>query len=229
MYTLHGVPDWGSQVVHMALAEMGVPFRFVAHDPKAGALAAPSFRALNPHGKVPVLETPDGTIHETAAILLYLVDRHCIIGPRAGEADRARFLIWLVFIANQLHPTVMTLIHPEDVAGEALMRPVAEASALRIRAQLAHLEALAAEGGPWWMGAGQPSAVSLFTLMLMRWAAGYPAYADLAIGAAAFPALERLARAIEARPVIARVLAAEGVEPTAFSAPRGRTGAQDAG
>ena len=30
MYTLHGVPDWGSQVIRMALAETGVPFRFVA-------------------------------------------------------------------------------------------------------------------------------------------------------------------------------------------------------
>jgi glutathione S-transferase len=221
MYTLHGVPDWGSQVIHMALAEMGVAFRFVAHDPKAGALAAPSFRALNPHGKVPVLETPDGPVYETAAILLYLVDQHGIIGPRAGEADRARFLIWLVFIANQLHPTVMTLIHPEDVAGEAVMRPVADAPALRARAQLAHLEALAAEGGPWWMGAAQPSAVSLFALMLMRWAAAFSAFPDHAIGTPDFPALGRLARAIEARPAIAAVLAAEGVEATAFSAPRG--------
>lgn len=220
MYTLHGVPDWGSQVIHMALAEMGVPFRFVAHDPKAGALAAPSFRALNPHGKVPVLETPDGPVYETAAILLYLVDRHGIIGPRAGEADRARFLIWLVFIANQLHPTVMTLIHPERVAGDAHARAVAEGATAQVRAQLAQLEGLAAEGGPWWMGAARPSAVSLFALMLMRWAAAFPAFPDLAVPAAEFPALERLARAIEARPAVAAVLAAEGVEATAFSAPR---------
>jgi glutathione S-transferase len=222
MYTLHGVPDWGSQVIHMALAETGAPFRFVAHDPKAGGLKTPGFLALNPHGKVPVLETAEGPVFETAAILLALIDAHGVIGPKAGEADRARFLIWLVFIANQLHPTVMTLIHPEEVAGEALMRPVAEAAATRARAQFARLEALAGEGGPWWMDAAQPSAVSLFTLMLMRWAAGYPAFPDLAIGAAEFPALGRLARGIEARPAIARVLAAEGVEPTAFSAPDGR-------
>ena len=221
MYTLHGVPDWGSQVIRMALAETGVPFRFVAHDPQAGGLKTPGFLALNPHGKVPVLETPEGPVFETAAILLALIDAHGIIGPKAGEDGRARFLIWLVFVANQLHPAVMTLIHPERLAGADHARAVAEGAAAQVRAGLAHLEALAgAEGGPWWMGAAQPSAISLFALMLMRWAAAFPAYPDLAVPAADFPALARLARAIEARPAIAAVLAAEGVEPTAFSAPR---------
>eukprot|EP01031_Cornospumella_fuschlensis_P006612 gene6612-8222_t len=72
MYVLHGVHDWGSQVIHMVLAELWVPFRFNALDFQAGDFDAPSFRALNPFGRVPVLETPDGPIFETAAILLYL-------------------------------------------------------------------------------------------------------------------------------------------------------------
>ena len=94
MYVLHGVHDWGSQVIHMVLAELGVPFRFNALDFQAGDFDAPSFRALNPFGRVPVLETPDGPIFETAAILLYLSERHSGLAPRSDASDRAQFLIW---------------------------------------------------------------------------------------------------------------------------------------
>ncbi|MBM3613589.1 MAG: hypothetical protein FJX19_11615 [Alphaproteobacteria bacterium] len=52
------------------------------------------------------------------------------------------------------------------------------------------------------------------------WAPTFSAFPDLAVPVAAYRALARLAGAIEARPAVAAVLAAEGVEATAFSAPR---------
>lgn len=218
MYVLHGVADWGSQVVHMALAELGVPFRFQALDHGAGDFDAPAFRAMNPFGRVPVLETPDGPMFETAAILLYLDERHGGLAPRERGADRAKFLIWFIFVTNSLHPTAMTLLHPERPAGEAHQRDVARVAHGALRDQLAALDRVAAEG-VWWLSPDRPSILSLYVVMLMRWIKAFPAYADHAIAAQAFPALYRMAQGLELRPAIRAVLEAEGLAGPVFSDP----------
>ena len=43
MYTLHGIPDWGSQVIRLALEELGVDYMFHEVDWQAGGLQRPSF------------------------------------------------------------------------------------------------------------------------------------------------------------------------------------------
>jgi glutathione S-transferase len=62
MYRLHGVLDWGSQVIRLTLAELALSFDFHQIDVAAGGLTSPDLLALNPFGRVPVLETPDGPI-----------------------------------------------------------------------------------------------------------------------------------------------------------------------
>jgi glutathione S-transferase len=218
MYVLHGVHDWGSQVIHMALAELGVPFRFNALDFGAGDFDAPSFRALNPFGRVPVLETPDGPIFETAAILLYLSEHHDGLAPHSDASDRAQFLIWFIFVTNGLHPAAMLLLHPERPAGEAPQRAVAEATYDLLRSQLAELDGVA-RTGPWWLSPDRPSILSLYIVMLLRWIKAFPAYADHSIASADFPALHAMAKGLEARPAIRAVLTAEGISGPAFSDP----------
>lgn len=218
MYVLHGINDWGSQVIHMALAELGVSYRFNTVDYQAGDLAAPAFRALNPFGRVPVLETPDGPIFETAAILLYLSECHAALAPAPGTPDRAPFLIWFVFVTNSLHPTSMTLLHPERPAGDAVQRVIAEATHAALRGQLAQLDRIA-QNAPWWLSPDKPSILSLYIIMLLRWIKAFPAYADHSIASADFPALHAIAKAHEARPAIRHVLTAEGLSGPAFSDP----------
>lgn len=218
MYVLHGVHDWGSQVIHMALAELGVPFRFNALDFQSGDLDAPSFRALNPFGRVPVLETPDGAIFETAAILLYLDERHGGLAPKVEDPDRAKFLIWFTFVTNGLHPAAMTLLHPERPGGEAAQRAVADETHGLLLGQLAALEAVAATG-PWWLSPDRPSILSLYVVMLLRWIKAFPAYADHSIASQDYPALHRMAKGIETRPAVQQVLAAEGLSGPVFSNP----------
>ncbi len=59
-------------------------------DALGGELKTPAFRALNPFGKMPVLESKEGPIYESTSILEYLEER----GPRrllpAGQERRAR-------------------------------------------------------------------------------------------------------------------------------------------
>ncbi len=214
MYRLHGVYDWGSLVIHMALEEIGAPFEFVLLDPEQGDLTRPSYLALNPFGLVPVLETPDGPLFETAAILLYLADRHGALAPAPSAPDRGAFLVWLAVVCQQLHPAVLQLIHPERLLGDAAQRAVADATHRRLMDICAKLEARAQQGD-WWFSAARPSAppsiLSLYIAMLLRWAQALPPYREHVLSLADFPALQAIARALETRAPIARVLAREGL------------------
>lgn len=218
MYTLHGVADWGSQVIHLALAELGHPFTFKALDRDAGDFTTPAFRALNPFARVPVLETPDGPIFETLAILLYLSEKHSALAPAPGTPGRPAFLIALTLITNSVHPGAMALLHPERPGGEAASEAVSEATHTRLRQELAYLNSLAAagQGG---LSADQPTIAGFYLAMLMRWMAAFPVYPQHAIAAKDYPALDALLSGLEKRPAVAAVLKAEGLPPDAFSAP----------
>jgi glutathione S-transferase len=218
MYVLHGVPDWGSQVVHMALAELGVPFRFNVVDSAAGGLTTPAYLALNPFARVPTLETPTGPVFETGAILLVLSERHGALAPPPGAPDRGAFLTWFTFVLNSLHPAAMTQLHPEQVAGAAVQRAVADANHAALLCHLAALEKVAATG-VWWLSPDHPSITSLYVAMLLRWIKAFPAYAAHAIAARDYPALHAMARGLQARPALRAVLAAEGLTGPALSDP----------
>ena len=72
MLKLYGFPVSNyANMVQLALLEKGVPFEYVLAIPDQSA----AFLAKSPRGKVPVLETPQGFINETSAILDYLEDR----------------------------------------------------------------------------------------------------------------------------------------------------------
>jgi glutathione S-transferase len=57
-------------IVRAALLEKGLPFEFVATRSSQDA----AFRELSPLGKIPVLDTGEGSLTETVAILDYLDD-----------------------------------------------------------------------------------------------------------------------------------------------------------
>ena len=70
---LHGYPVSNYfNIARAALIEKGLDFEVVI----ARAAQDEAFLAMNPMGKIPVLETPDGWIAETVAILEYLDDRY---------------------------------------------------------------------------------------------------------------------------------------------------------
>lgn len=219
MYVLHHVPDWASLAVNMTLAEMGQPYRIHTVDTRSGALQRPEYLALHPFGKIPVLETPDGPVFETAAILLWLADRHGMMAPAPSAPERGEFLSWLVFLSNTLHPGVMELLHPERAAGVGLARTVAETAHSRLIDQLEVLEAVIVTEQPAW--ASEVTIISYYLAMLLRWIVVYPAHPDLAIPSARFPALHAIARAMETRPAALRAARAEGLSGAFFSNPEG--------
>ncbi|MCB1329029.1 MAG: glutathione S-transferase N-terminal domain-containing protein, partial [Maritimibacter sp.] len=72
MLCLHYAPDNASLIIRIALEELGLPYETRLVDRQAEAQKSPAYLALNPQGLIPVLETPEGPIFETAAILLWL-------------------------------------------------------------------------------------------------------------------------------------------------------------
>jgi maleylpyruvate isomerase len=88
---LHGY--WRSTAsyrVRIALALKGVAFEQSPHDLRLGAQRDARFLALAPHGLVPVLETEDGPVTQSLAILEWLEERFPVPallpvqpGPRA--------------------------------------------------------------------------------------------------------------------------------------------------
>lgn len=219
MYRLHGIPDWGSQVIRMALEELGVPYEFRELDFDAGDLSSPDYLALNPFGRLPVLETIDGGLFETGAILHYLSEKHHALAPAVGDSDRARFLVWFTFVVNQLHPTVMTLVHPERPGGDEVSAKISAVTRTELQRQLAALDTEAAKGD-WWLSAARPSILSLYVLMLLRWAACFAAHPADAVGVRAYPALFALAKGMERGRAVQRVMAEEGLSGAAFSDPQ---------
>lgn len=221
MYRLHGLNDWGSLAVHMALEEIGAPFEFVTLNVEAGDLARPEYLAMNPFGLLPVLETPQGPLFETTAILLYLADHHRALAPALDAPERGAFLVWLSVVCQQLHPNVMQLIHPYRLLGETHQREVSQATYARLCDICARLNDRAALGD-WWLSGTRPSIVTFYAAMLLRWAQMLPKYRDNCLQLGDFPALLTMAQQLEAHAPTARVLQREGLflmGPNPLSAP----------
>lgn len=219
MYVLHQIDDWASLIIRLALEEMALPYTLHRHDFDTGSLDDPAFRALNPQGLIPVLETPDGPIFETTAILLWLADRHGLMAPAPQAPERAAFLSWLLFVSNALHSTVMAQIHPERLAGEAAGPVACQAALTRLHGQCTLLEAILGKA-PTWLNTDAPSILSPYIAVLLRWAQVLAADPACNLDLGAYPVLRDHLEKLEARPAFLRVSQAEALGPTPFSNPQ---------
>ena len=103
-----------------SLKELDADFEFVSVNLLAGEHQRPDFLALNPAGKLPVLIDGDLVLTESAAIVLYLVEKYREKGllPTDLEA-RAQVYRWLMFAVTELEQplwriTKHSMLYPED-------------------------------------------------------------------------------------------------------------------
>lgn len=216
--TLYHCPDWASQIVRLALDEIGQPYQIRPMDWDAGDFNAPGFRAANPQGLIPALETPEGPLFETAAILLWLNARYGGLGPRMDEPGAAAFLSWLLFTANTVHPTVMALIHPDRLAGPGAVAAVGRMALERLTGQAAHLDRLVASGAPIWLSPRQP-ALGHYLGILLRWAIVLPEDPALRFSLGPFPSLKAMLAAHEATPAARRLAEIDSLGAAPYTAP----------
>ena len=216
MLTLHHAPDFASTIIRMALEEMELPHTLAVVDFDGGTLATPEYRRINPIGLIPALETDTGAMFETAAILLWLVDRTGKLGPGPDDPNRGAFLSWLFFTSNALHTASLAMFYPHRPAGEA-NTDAARATALdQVIARLGLIEALIATQSPRWLSADEPGVLGYYIGVLIRWLTSLPPD-PYRIDLAAFPQLRAVLAAHEARPAAQRVAADEGLGTHPFT------------
>ncbi len=84
MYTVIGTPKTRAFRVIWMLNELGQPFELNPVPPRDASLAA-----INPSGKIPVLQDGSDYIIDSVAICQYLADKHGQLTNRAGTIARA--------------------------------------------------------------------------------------------------------------------------------------------
>jgi glutathione S-transferase len=124
MYRVLGMAASGNcHKVRVTLDVLGLPYQWTEVDTVRGATRTPEFLAMNPNGKVPVLEVEPGTyIPESNAILCYLAD-----GTRLMPQERlakARVMQWLFFEQYSHEPYIavaryLRKLHPDPESQRA--------------------------------------------------------------------------------------------------------------
>jgi glutathione S-transferase len=125
MFRVYGNSGSGNcHKVRMTLDALALPYAWNEIDVVGGVTRSPEFLAMNPNGKVPVLEIAPGTyLPESNAILWYLADGTALLPSAALE--RARVLQWLFFEQYSHEPYIavarfLRKFHPDPESQRAL-------------------------------------------------------------------------------------------------------------
>jgi glutathione S-transferase len=204
MYTLYWHPTSSSYAPMAVLEELGVSFDLREVDYARGDNRSPDYLRLQPLGLVPAMKIGDDrSMFESAAIILYLCDRHREAGlaPETSDPDRAAYLQWMLYLADTLYPSYNRYYHParytDDAQGAEAIRICASSAALR---QWQVIEDALSAGGPWLLGP-RFSACDIYLQMMTTWHESPAGLLDR------FPAVREVAAGVVARPACRRAIA----------------------
>jgi len=103
--------------VRWALEEAGIPYqeRLIGRED----LATTSYRALQPFGQVPAIETDELKLFESGAIVLHIAEKSVALLPSDANG-RARTRAWMFAALNSVEPPIQNLAGIDlSHAGEA--------------------------------------------------------------------------------------------------------------
>ncbi len=118
MFKVYGMSTSGNcHKVRMTLESLALPYQWNEIDSVKGQTRTPEFLAMNPNGKVPVLEIEPGVfLPESNAILCYLAEGTPLFPE--DRLGRARMLQWLFFEQYSHEPYIavarfLRKLHPD--------------------------------------------------------------------------------------------------------------------
>ena len=175
MYTLYYSPGAASMVVHLALLEIGAPYRLELVDFAADAQHSAAYLELNPLGVVPTLVIDGRSMTESAALLMILAERHpdARLAPAPGTPEREAWMQWVVYLSNSLASAYRLWFYPPDLGMKEHTPEIRAAVQRKIEAVWNHLDAHLAAHGPYLLGR-EFSGADLLLTMLMRWSRNMP-------------------------------------------------------
>ena len=206
MYTLYYTPGTASMVVHLALLEIGVPYRLELVDVSASRERDPASLKLNPQGTVPTLVVDGRALIESAALLMVLAERHpeARLAPAAGNPERELWQQWIVHLSNTLAATFRFWFYPADLGAPEHPPQLRDALRRKIEGVWDRIDARLRAHGPYLIGR-EFSGADLYVTMLMRWSRKMPKPAT------EWPALKALADRVRGRPSWKRLYELEGL------------------
>jgi glutathione S-transferase len=183
-------------LVQWLLEEGGIEYEFRKIDIVKGEHRAAEFLAINPAGLVPVLITPEGDVlHEVAALMLYLADRHQLteLAPSVTDPDRGRFLAAFFHVASDIQPEMKRFHFPHRFSlrteDNLAVQDMAKSLILsRLKVMNERLE----KSGPYVLG----TRFSLADFYVSFWIA----YLDRTAVCRQFPAIAKLYGLVRSRP-----------------------------
>ena len=109
MYKLYGSLGAASLSPQCVLEESGLPYEFIEVDISEDTERDPEYLKLNPHGRIPTLIFEDQVMIESAAISIYLADKHSHtqLSPPLDHPERSHYLQWMVYLTNTLQETLL--------------------------------------------------------------------------------------------------------------------------
>ncbi|MFZ1429861.1 MAG: glutathione S-transferase family protein [Geminicoccaceae bacterium] len=115
MYILYGGDFTRSVLVQWILEEGGLEYELRKIDILKAEHRTAEFLAINPAGLVPVMITPDGqALYETAALMVYLADRHGLtdLAPPLTDPAQGLFLSTIFYLASDIQSEMKRFHYP---------------------------------------------------------------------------------------------------------------------
>ncbi len=204
MLKLYGLPGAYPMAVHIILEHLGVDYEMVMVD--RDKLTSPENLAVNPLGQVPSLESEDGLITESVAMLLHIDEKFGgrRVSPPPGSWERARMMMMLMFMASQEHPAFSLWLRPfRWLEDEGAQEDLKESARKRFAVCLQRLDGWL-EGREWLIGEGMTLADPL-ALVHIRWGLRVTPPSN------EYPNIWRFAQHMSEVPAVKKVMQDEGV------------------
>ena len=128
MLTFYHSPNSRSTSIKQLILELGVADKVKTVEvtiPRQDGSGARDPKNPHPEGKVPYLTDGEDYVRERAAIILYLTDRfpEAGLGRPVGDAQRGRYLSWLIWYQGVLEPvTILNWAKLDHPAVKASLR-----------------------------------------------------------------------------------------------------------
>lgn len=202
---LYYSPNSCALAVHIALEEAGVPYDLTLVDFSAQEQRSAWFLALNPLGRVPVLETDHGLLLEVPAILAYIAS----IRPEKNLSptdsfEAARLFSFNAFMSSTAHVNFAHFFRPERWADDTAARASMRSKAVQNYSDSLHLIDSRMLIGPWVLGK-QFTTADPYLYLMSRW------LKRIDLDVSDFPNVRDHFQRMGARPSVQRALEQEGL------------------
>jgi GST-like protein len=186
--------------VEATLTLLGLPYAVIEAPTWEGEAEQAKVAVVNPLRQIPALVTPTGeTITESAAMLIWLADRHPDAGlsPALDAPQRAQFLRWMTFIPASIYALFWVRDEPSRLVGDdvAMQARVKAATAERILDCWAMMESQLTPGA--YLLGDRMSVLDLYVAVISRWGPRRVRFYEVA------PRMAEVVRRVDADPRLA--------------------------